>query len=88
MRKRMGFFPRIQAAAGPHDLGPGQNQGDTLPELMARRDPTPNYEDDPTSGDEERDLIAEDTHSDLDIVVHNAPDVWYFIVTLCSCSDP
>ena len=75
MRKRMGFSPKIRAAAGPHDLGTGQNRDDTFPGLMARQDQTPDHEDDPTSGGEERDLIAEDTYSDQDSVVHNPPDV-------------
>jgi hypothetical protein len=79
MRKRMGFFPMlIRAAAGPHDLGPGNNHDNTFPELMARQDPIPGHEvEGPTSGDEERDLIADDTHSDLGVVVHNVPDVCY-----------
>jgi hypothetical protein len=60
------FFPvLIRAAAGPHDLGPGNNHDDTFPELMARQDPAPNHEDDPTSG-------AEDVHSDP----NNGPNVW------------
>jgi hypothetical protein len=74
----MGLFPKvIRAAAGPHDLGPGDNHDDTFPELMTQQDPTSDHEGDPTSDDEEGDLTFEDAHSDLDIVVHNAPDVWY-----------
>jgi hypothetical protein len=78
IRKWMGLFPTvIRAVAGPHDLGSGHNQSDTFPELMARQDPPPNHEDDPMGGDEERDLVSEDARSELDIVIHNAPDVWY-----------
>ena len=78
IRKRMGLFPTvIRAAAGPHDLGPGDNHDNTFPELTAQQDQTPDHEDAHPSGDEERDLPAEDAHSDLDIVVHSAPDVWY-----------
>ena len=34
MRKRVLIFPKImKAAAGPHDLGPGSNYDETLPEL-------------------------------------------------------
>jgi hypothetical protein len=74
IRKRMGLFPvLIRAAAGPHDLGPGDNHDSTFPELMAQQDPTSNHEDDPTSG-------AEDAHSDP----NNAPDVWYLSCPLVS----
>ena len=73
MRRWMGFFPTvIQAAIGPHNLGPGHNRDDTFPELTARQNPTPNQED--TSGGEGRDPIAQDAHPN--IVVHNGPDVW------------
>jgi hypothetical protein len=38
-RKLMPMFPKvIRAGAGPHDLGSGDNRGDTFPELMARSD--------------------------------------------------
>jgi hypothetical protein len=58
IRKRLGLFPvLIRAAAGPHDLGPGDNHDRTLPKLLAQQDPMPNHEDDPASG-------AEDAHSD------------------------
>ena len=41
MRSRgpLRLFPKvIRAGAGPHDLGPGDNAGDTLPELVAQSD--------------------------------------------------
>ncbi|KAF9789571.1 hypothetical protein BJ322DRAFT_1043018 [Thelephora terrestris] len=42
MRKRLWFFPKvIRAGAGPHDLGSGDNTGDTFPEVMARSDSEP-----------------------------------------------
>ena len=76
IRRRMGLFPKvIRAGGGPHDPGPGHNHDATFPELTARQDPTLNYEDDPTSGDEEQNLIAEDTDSDTDTVIYNGPDV-------------
>jgi hypothetical protein len=78
IRKRMGLFPTlIRAAAGPHDLGPGSNHDNTFPELTTQQDPRPNHEDDPMSGDEVQNLIAGSGHSDPDVVVYNAPDVWY-----------
>jgi len=40
MRRRMGFYPMVmRAAAGPRDLGSGDNRGDTFPELIARQHP-------------------------------------------------
>jgi hypothetical protein len=36
-RKFLGIFPRvIRAGAGPHDLGSGDNEGDTFPELIVQ----------------------------------------------------
>jgi hypothetical protein len=74
MRRWMGLFPTvIQAAAGPHDLGPGHNRDDTFTELTAHQDPAPNQEDDPMDGGEERDQIAEDAHPN--VLVYNGPNV-------------
>ena len=50
----------IRAAAGPHDLGPGDNKGNTFSELMAQ----PNIKDE------------DDTDLEPDIVIHNTPSVW------------
>ena len=50
----------IRAAAGPHNLGPGDDTGRTFPELMARL----NIED------------ADDTNLEPDTVIHNTPSVW------------
>jgi len=80
MRKRMGIYPTvIRAAAGPDDLGSGNNLNDTFPELVARQDPTSDHEDDSEGGDEEWDPDAVDSGSDQDIqvVVHNVPHVRY-----------
>ena len=78
MRKRMGIYPTvIRAAAGPHDLGSGNNRNDTFPELMARQDPTSDHEGGPEGGDKEWDTDAADAGSDEVIVVHNVPHVRY-----------
>ena len=77
MRKRMGLYPTVmRAAAGPHDLGSGDNRGNTFPELIARQHPTAGDEGDPMpGGDEEWDPAAADASSDQDIVIHNTPYV-------------
>ena len=60
----------IRAAAGPHDLGLGDNTGNALAELMAQ----PNIED------------TDDTNLEPDIIIHNTPSVWpvlrVFVLTL------
>ena len=65
MRSRRWMLPKvIRAGAGPHDLGPGDNRGDTFPELTVQSEAEftmTNDEDD--SGDES------------DIVVRNIPSV-------------
>lgn len=71
LRKRLALFPKvIRAGAGPHDLGSGDNSGDTFPELPSRSD---------ADGDEdlggEWDLTTNDTDSEPDVVVRNAPYV-------------
>ena len=64
IRKRLGWFPMvIRAAAGPHDLDPGDDTGDNFPELMARL----NTED------------MDDADLESDIVIHNTPSVWLLI---------
>ena len=71
MRFRKWFFPRvIRAGAGPHDLGPGDNRGDTFPELTAHSDAGP------TMGDDEglegqQGLTTESSDTGSDIVVRN-----------------
>ena len=55
-----GLFPKvIKAGAGPHDLGPGDNAGDTLPELAVQPDPNP----------------TDDIGVERGIVVRNTPNV-------------
>ena len=42
MEFKLMFFPKvIRAGAGPHDLGPGENRGNTFPELTVRSDAEP-----------------------------------------------
>lgn len=76
IRKRMGFYPGvIQASAGPHDLGSGDNHKNTFPESAARQGSLPDNEDDFMGDDEERDLTTGEASSDEDIVVCNIPEV-------------
>lgn len=79
LRKRLGLFPKvIRAGAGPHDLGSGDNQGDTFPESMVRSDVEPAVSDD-------EDLeglyvsTADSTDSEQDVVVRNTPYVWFLL---------
>ena len=45
MRSRAGLFPRVtEAAAGPHDLGSGQNHDSTFPELTSHSAPNVEYD--------------------------------------------
>lgn len=73
----MGFFPKVmRAAAGPHDLGPGQNRNGAFPELTAQPGLSPDDDDEynPPSGREVQDSDSGDD-SDPNIVVHNTSDV-------------
>ena len=66
MRKRgpLRLFPKvIRAGAGPHDLGPGDNAGDTSPELTVQPDTEP----------------ADDADLEPDIVIRNTPYVWFLM---------
>ena len=77
MRWRKWMFPKvIRAGAGPHDLGTGDNRGDTFPELTVQPDAGP------TTGVDENlrgqwDPTADDSGSEPDIVVRNTPYVWF-----------
>ena len=78
MRSRRWMFPKvIRAGAGPHDLGSGDNIGDTFPELAVQPDAEPT-----TSGDEnlrgqwDPTTDDEDEDDDPDVVVRNTPYVW------------
>jgi len=75
-RLRKWLPPKVfRAAAGPHDLGSGNNRGETLLELMAQSNLEPT-----TSGDDDlggrSDLTTEDTDSERIVVVRNTPYVW------------
>ena len=70
MRFGLGLFPRvIRAGAGPHDLGSGEGRGDTFPELTTCPAAEPMADDQDPGG--QRDLSADDTGSDPDMVIHN-----------------
>ena len=74
-RKWFGLLPKvIRAGAGPHDLGPGDNSGDTLPELTAQFDA-----EDITSDDEDPTgqlhPAADDSGSEREIVVRNVSNI-------------
>ena len=82
MRKRMAMFPKvIRAGAGPHDLGPGDNTRDTLPELAAYSDA-----ESVVGGDDDLGELwaadADDTGSGSDIVVRNTPHVRSLLLSL------
>ena len=64
MRSRgpLGLFPKvIRADPGPHDLGPGDNTGDTFPMLAVQSD-------NETTGDSD---------VEPSIIIHNTPNVWF-----------
>ena len=74
MRLELGFLPRvIRAGAGPHDLGSGETEGNTFPELTARVDAEPMGGDDDPG--EQWDSATDGTGSELDMVVRNVPYV-------------
>ena len=82
MRKRMAMFPKvIRAGAGPHDLGPGDNTRDTLPELAAYSDAESVVGCDDDLG-ELWAADADDTGSGSDIVVRNTPHVRSLVLSL------
>ncbi|KAF9786291.1 hypothetical protein BJ322DRAFT_779696 [Thelephora terrestris] len=71
MRFEFGLFPRvIRAGAGPHDLGPGDNRGDTFPELTARSSAEPM--NDVQDAEEQWDPAISDPGSE-DMVIRNVP---------------
>ena len=72
MRMRLRWFPKvIRAGAGPHDLGPGDNTGDTFPDLLVQSDAEPTSSDDDDPGEE-----WEDTDPLPSVVIRNTPHVW------------
>ena len=77
MRFELGLFPKVtRAGAGPHDLGSGDNKGDTFPELTVQSDT------EPMSGDEDpgaqRDPAVNDIVPEPHMVFRNIPYVWSF----------
>ena len=67
------MFPKvIRAGAGPHDLGSGDNEGDTFPELAVHSGADPMIIADEDSG-----LDTDDSDYGPDIVVHNTPSVGF-----------
>ena len=69
------MFPKvIRAGAGPHDLGSGDNRGDTFPELTAQPDGELTMSDDENSRGQWGPTM-DVTGSKLGIVVRNTPYV-------------
>ena len=75
VRKRAFMFPKVmKASAGPHDLGPGNNRGETFPELVVQSSsdsatmPDDSLTNPPTSASDNESLLE---------VVHNIPSVCY-----------
>lgn len=67
------MFPEvIRAGAGPHDLGSGDNEGETFPELTAGTDSEPTTSDAGDLGGQPID----DADAEPDVVVRNMPLVW------------
>ena len=73
------MFPRlIKAAAGPHDLGPGNNYDETFPELTVQLDSDPNPGSD-SSGDPTTDGSGSGAGDDPDLeLCHNVSSVCGF----------
>ena len=69
------MFPKvIRAGAGPHDLGSGDNRGDTFPELTVHSDAESAMDADEDPGGQWS-LDTDDAGSEPDIVVRNTPYV-------------
>jgi hypothetical protein len=82
MRGPLALFPKvIRAGAGPHDLGSGDNTGDTFPELMVQSDPAASDSEDYGG---EWAPITENTGSQPDVVIRNTPYVWFLLNTFVS----
>jgi hypothetical protein len=70
-RKWMPMLPKvIKAGAGPHDLGSGDNEGNSFPELTVQSDADPPSSDDEDLGGQ-RGPTTDDSGSESDIVVRN-----------------
>ena len=75
MRSRGPFwlFPKvIRAGAGPHDLGSGDNEGDTFPELTVHSGAEPIATGDEDLGGRQG-PAADGDDSEPEVVVHNTP---------------
>ena len=79
MRRRALIFPRvIRAAAGPHDLGSGNNYDEALPELTAQLNLHSDTGSD-GSGDSMTDYSSSVTSYESELeVFHNASSVCRF----------
>ena len=70
----LALFPKvIRASAGPHDLGPGENTGNTFPELLVQSSAEPT-----TTGGEDLGGQWDPIEPEPDMVVQNTLYVWYF----------
>ena len=75
MGYRFGYFPAlIQASAGPHDLGSGQNHDSTFPELTAGQERASDVKHD-AIGDHETQSSCSGDDGQPSVVVRNTPDV-------------
>ncbi|KAF9780742.1 hypothetical protein BJ322DRAFT_279145 [Thelephora terrestris] len=73
-RKFLGIFPRvIRAGAGPHDLGSGDNEGDTFPELIVQ--PYDEYDNGYDSWDIIADYIFQNSNA-VSALMHYGDVVW------------
>ena len=82
----LALFPKvIRASAGPHDLGPGDNTGNTSPELSVQSGAEPAITSNEDLGGQ-WDPTENDTEPEPGIVVQNTSYVWYlphlFVSTL------
>ena len=76
VRKRALMFPKvIKGAAGPHDLGPGNNRGETFPELVVQSSLNPGTAPDGSGGSLTDSPCSASDHGSLLEVVHNIPSV-------------
>ena len=74
----LALFPKvIRASGGPHDLGPGDNSGNTFPELLVQSGAEPATTSYGGLGGE-WDLTEDETEPEPDIVVQNTSYVWHF----------
>ena len=76
VRKRAFMFPKvIKGAAGPHDLGPGNNRGKTFPELVVQSGTDPDIAPDRSDDSPTNPPTSVSNNESLLEVVHNIPSV-------------